>query len=198
MDPLELWRIDPNQSELRFRVRHAVLREIRGQFHCWGGMFWCDESDPRRSRIHVWVDLSSIDTGSARRDAHILATELFDLPAEPALVFDSDRIDLAAPDGGIIRGLLALNSCRQRVSVLVEQGGLRRDSAGAAHRIYAARGSFLRSALGLRRKGSAGDFLADAILADTVEFEGCFEVTRDEALAAAMSARPPSERFKFA
>ena len=72
MDIQEHWKIDVERSTLRFSLGHQLLGEIGGQFRCWGGRVSLDEATARKAAVRIWVELSSIDTGSRSRDDNIL------------------------------------------------------------------------------------------------------------------------------
>lgn len=183
LDPRERWRVDSERSALTFRVGHAVLPDIEGKFDCWGGAMLLDTTEPTRSSVRIWVDLSSLDTGSAERDQYILSTEPFDVRWEPAVVFDSERLEISDLSHGRVVGGLTIQACRQEISVTVEARDPppQPDASGtAARRRYVARGALTRSAFGLRRTPRhVGDWLADKLLYDTIEFTAYIEATRD-------------------
>jgi polyisoprenoid-binding protein YceI len=183
IDARERWRINPERSTLRFSIGHADLREIRGQFHCWGGMVLIDPADSKRSSLRVWVDLSSIDTGSAARDHFILATELFDMHWEPALVFDSVRVEITGVGRGVVLGRLALHSFGKEIAVAIKAKPPRRDDKGVWHLVYTARTSIDRGALGLRRNRYIKDWLGESVVGETIEIAAHVEAARDNNLS---------------
>ena len=187
----ERWRIEPERSTLRFRIGHAVLGEIGGQFHCWGGLALLDKADLRRSAVRIWVDLSSIDAGSPERDEYILGTELFDLQSEPALVFDSERIELSSAGRGVVAGRLAVHSFSTEIAVVVEARAPRRDASGTWHLVYTARTSVNRAAIGLRRSRHIVDWLDERVLGETLEIDAHVEARRDDRAAADLPPRVP-------
>lgn len=188
IDARERWRINPERSTLRFSIGHADLRGIRGQFHCWGGMFLLDPTDSKRSTVRVWVDLSSIDTGSAARNDFILATELFDTHWEPALVFDSERVEIAGVGRGVVVGRLALHSFGKEIAVTIKAKSPLRDAKGVWHLVYNARTSIDRGALGLRRNRYIKDWLSEAVVGENIEIAAHVEAARDNNLADHASA----------
>jgi polyisoprenoid-binding protein YceI len=191
MDTRERWRIDSGRSTLKFRIGHADLREMHGKFSSWGGLVLLDTSEQRRSAIHIWVDMSSIDTGSAERDELILGTELFDTRWEPALVFDSERIEPAGVGRGIVVGRLALHGVGKEVAVAVEAKAPRLDDGGDWHLIYAARTSIDRGALGLRRNRHMKDWLSEEVVGEIIEIAAHVEAARDDRPAADLPTSPP-------
>ena len=183
MDAREQWRIDPERSTLRFTIPHAVLGTVDGQFHCWGGLVLLDPLERGRSVVRIWVDLSSIDTGSARRDESLLDTELFDVRWEPGLCFDSEQMALVDAHHAVLLGQLAVRCLCKQVVVVVEAKAVWRGVDGSDRRSFIARASIERSAFGLRRRGHLPDWLSDRLLGDRVDIDAYVEAVR-EGLAA--------------
>jgi polyisoprenoid-binding protein YceI len=177
MDTREMWKIDPESSTLRFSVRHKLLGQLRGQFECWGGQILFDWADPKRSAVRVWVDLSSIDTGSKARDEYILSTHLFDMQWEPGLVFDSEHVDIDDARHAAVVGWLTLQSIRKQVVVEIEASVPQLERSGALRFIGTARASINRATFGLRRPHQLGDLLSDGMLGEEIEMVAQIEAT---------------------
>jgi polyisoprenoid-binding protein YceI len=192
MDARERWRIDFGRSTLEFSIGHSVLREIRGRFHCWGGLLLVDKADLRRSAIRIWVDMSSIDTGSTERDEFILATEPFDVHWEPALVFDSERVEIGGVGRGIVVGRVALHGFSREIAVAVEAKAPQPDERGAWHVVYTARASIDRGALGLRRNRYITDWLGEGVVGEAIEIVAHVDAVREDRPA----ADPPTPTAK--
>lgn len=190
MDVRERWRIDPERSALRFSIGHAVLGKIRGEFHCWGGVVLLDKVDLRRSAVRIWVDLSSVDTGSEKRDRYILASDLFDMELEPALVFDSKRVVIVGIGEGVVVGRLALHTFGKEIAVAVQANAPQCDDRGTWHLAYTARTSIDRGALGLRRNRDISDWLGEEVMGKTIDIAAYVEVARADGPAAELPASP--------
>lgn len=190
MDVRERWRVDPEQSTLKFSIGHAALGKIRGFFHCWGGVVLLDNADLRRSAVRIWVDLSSVDTGSETRDRYILASDLFDMELEPALVFDSQRVVIGGVGDGVVVGRLALHSFGREIAVAVQAHAPHRDDRGTWHLAFTARTSIDRGALGLRRKRDISDWLGEEVMGKTIDVTAYVEVARTERPAAELPSSP--------
>jgi polyisoprenoid-binding protein YceI len=195
-----LWRIDPDRSSLGFSIRHALLGQIQGQFLCWGGVVVVDGNDPRRSSVRVWIDLSSIETGSPRQNEQILATGLFDVLWEPGAVFEGDDVTIArGRDGaagvGIIKGRLSLRNASHAVAVSVEAERPSRGVRGERSLRWSARALVDRRLFGLRRRRAAGDSLDEALLANLIEVTAQIVAIHEGAsiAQAARAARVPRQ-----
>jgi polyisoprenoid-binding protein YceI len=188
MDVRERWRIDPDRSTLSFSIGHAVLGKISGEFHCWGGVALLDKVDLQRSAVRIWVDLSSVDTGSEKRDRDILASELFDLALEPALMFDSERVVMVGVGEGVVVGRLAVHTLGKEIAVAVQANAPRRDDRGTWHLAFTARTSIDRGALGMRRNRDVSDWLGEKVMGRTIDIAAYVEVARADGPAAELPA----------
>jgi polyisoprenoid-binding protein YceI len=149
MRNLEHWEIDPERSRFRFSLRHIVVQQIQGGFGRWGGALILDRDDPSRSKVHLWVDLPSIDTGAAERDDHVRSAEFLDVSRFPRAEFDSTALALR-PDGtATLSGWLDLHGRGCQVDVELQAGKTWRDADGQARAAYVAHSRIDRQAFGL-------------------------------------------------
>jgi polyisoprenoid-binding protein YceI len=148
VQPPERWEVDPTRSALEFSLRHLVIQEIRGKFHRWGGTLFVDRADPSRSRVDVWVDLASLDTGSEERDAHVRSPEFLDIGRFPRARFYSTAVE-PAEERIRVRGNLHLHGVSHAVELEVVPGPTSVDAHGVRHGAYAAHGVMDRQAFGL-------------------------------------------------
>jgi len=193
METRETWRIDPESSTLGFSLRHKLLGQLRGKIECWGGKILFDREDPSRSAVRIWVDLSSIDTGSPERDDYILGTDLFDVRWEPALVFDSEHVDIDDDRHAAVVGSLTLQSIRKQIVVEIEASLPQGDGGFAG----TARASISRAAFRLRRPSRLGDLLSDAMLGDEIEVAAQIEATRVQSTSISSPIGRPDEGIGF-
>ena len=89
------WTLDPAHSVVEFAVRHLGISTIRGRF---GGVeaTLTVGDDLGGSSLTAEIDMSSVDTGNADRDAHLRSTDIFDAETHPTMTFRSTEI---AEDG---------------------------------------------------------------------------------------------------
>ena len=200
MKTLERWKIDVERSRLTFSLRHAALGQIRGEFRCWGGEVRLDPASPRAAAVRIWVELSSLETGSRGRDRAILRTELFDQRWEPALEFDGERLEIDSSDRMTLVGWLGLRSLRRQIAIDLTAHRLELDGSGAPRFVCTARASIDRRSLGLKKPRHAAHWLADHLLGDTIELMAHVEATREGAGDArgTFAEIEPSARFSKA
>jgi polyisoprenoid-binding protein YceI len=174
----ECWKIDTDRSSLTFKLRHALRGQIRGRFRCWGGHIWLAPDDAARAEVHVWAELSSLDTGSRARDDAILSTELFDIQWEPAIVFDSERVEPAEGGAAVVLGWLSLHSIRKPIAVTIEATPLASGGSDGPRFSGNARATLDRHAFGLRRERRPRDWLSERLVDETIEVTAHIEAVR--------------------
>jgi polyisoprenoid-binding protein YceI len=81
------WRLDPTRSSVEFHVRHFYgLMTVKGRFNRFEGAL--DLS--ARPAVELTIDADSLDTGLAKRDAHLRSGDFFDVANHPQVRFVSD------------------------------------------------------------------------------------------------------------
>lgn len=145
----ERWEIDASRSTLTFALRHFVVGEIKGTFGRWGGTLLLEPAHLGRSSLAVWVELASLDTGSAERDAHLRSPELLDVARFPRAEFRSTGIALRADGDAVVTGRLDLHGVTRSIELTVISQGTRAYEKGALAGRYAVRGRFDRQVFGL-------------------------------------------------
>jgi polyisoprenoid-binding protein YceI len=115
------WAIDPSHSEVGFSVRHLMVSKVRGQFTRFEGEIVTAE-DPLSSSVSATVDLSSVDTHDADRDAHLRSVDFFEADRHPTLTYRSTGV---RPDGErfVVDGDLTLHGVTRRVPLTLELNG---------------------------------------------------------------------------
>ena len=86
------WNIDSNHSAAQFTVRHMVISNVTGSFTKLSGTVEFNEKDITQSQVSASIDVSSIDTRVAARDADLRSDHFFDVQKYPTIDFKSRRI----------------------------------------------------------------------------------------------------------
>jgi polyisoprenoid-binding protein YceI len=87
------WQLDATHSAVEFSVKHMMITTVRGRFKEVRGTVTADEANPDASMAQVEIDVASIDTGVADRDAHLRSPDFFDAESYPTITFRSKRVD---------------------------------------------------------------------------------------------------------
>lgn len=102
---------------------------------------------PGETTVTATIEVASIDTGNADRDAHVLAPELLDVERRPEIAFRSTGVR-GAGDEWVMDGDLTLGGITRPVTLAVELGGIG-DFQGEPHAGFEAHGELRRDDFGL-------------------------------------------------
>ena len=91
------YQIDSMHSSARFQVRHMMIANVSGTFDTVSGTVEFDSAKPDAARLDATIDVNSLHTGDAKRDAHLKGTDFFDAEKFPSITFRSKK---TAPAGG--------------------------------------------------------------------------------------------------
>src|SRR5919206_2704001 len=87
------WQMDPAHSSVEFSVKHMMMTTVRGRFKDVTATLTADEQHPEGCCVEVEIDVASIDTGVADRDAHLRGPDFFDAEQYPKITFRSTRAE---------------------------------------------------------------------------------------------------------
>jgi polyisoprenoid-binding protein YceI len=97
------WRIDPTHSSVEFHVKYFWgIATVKGGFSRFHGTLDLT-ADPA---IELTIEADSLDTGHAKRDAHLRSRDYFDVENHPYVRFVSDRAVLEGGERLTARGHL--------------------------------------------------------------------------------------------
>ena len=146
---LTTWSIDPAHSHVEFAVKHLMISTVKGRFAIVRGTVQTVDGDPSRSTVNIEIDVDSIDTREAQRDAHLKSPDFFDAQQFPTLTFTSTRIsDVRGEDFRLI-GDLTIHGVTREVALDVTSEGRGKDPWGGERAGFSATGKIKRSEFGL-------------------------------------------------
>ena len=141
------WSIDPAHSDVSFSVRHMMVSKVKGRFGTFSGTIVTAE-DPAQSSVTAEIDLSSIDTNNAQRDAHLKSPDFFDAETHKQLIFVGKKYE-ANGDDAKLHGDLTLRGVTKPVTIDVEFGGIVVDPYGQTKAGFTVTGKISRKEFGL-------------------------------------------------
>ena len=125
------YQIDPTHSRLGFAAKHAMVATVRGAFKVYSGEVHLDEEHPENSWAKVEIDVASVDTGNADRDAHLRTPDFFDIEKFPKITFVSTKAEKQDDDDVYtLIGDLTINDKTNPVAVEFELTGTSNDPWG--------------------------------------------------------------------
>ena len=100
-----LWRVDLASSRIEFSLRQFLGR-VRGHFTRYE-MTINTANNPLESAVSATIDLSSIDTGNAKRDQHLRGPKYLDVAHNASATYHSSHVR-QTEDGLVVDGALTL------------------------------------------------------------------------------------------
>lgn len=109
------WTIDPDHSNIGFKVRHLMVSNVRGSFDKHSGTVEIDDKDITRSKVNISIDTNSINTNVQKRDEHLRSADFFDVAKYPTMTFVSKKVAKAGKDKLKVTGDLTLHGVTKQV-----------------------------------------------------------------------------------
>jgi polyisoprenoid-binding protein YceI len=132
------WNIDASHSQVEFAVKHMMIATVRGRFADVKGTVVTDDSDLAKAEVDVVIDVNSIDTREAKRDAHLKSADFFDAETFPRITFKSTRVSGAGGDQFKLVGDLTIHGVTREVTLDVTSEGRAKDPWGGERAGYSA------------------------------------------------------------
>lgn len=126
------WRVDGSRSTVGFSVRHFGVATVAGRFGSFAGRLEAGEGE---LRVEGTVDVASVDTHNAIRDARLRA-EFFDAALHPAITLRAsgrERLDGEVTIRGVTRPVALVVRAREKADGTVRvwaSGTIRRSDFG--------------------------------------------------------------------
>jgi len=118
-DAAEVFKIDPAHSRIGFKV-HQAIATVTGRFKQFGGTIELDREHPEKSSVTATIQVKSIDTGIAKRDAHLCSAEFFNVAKFPEITFKSRSVKQTGPDAGDIVGDFTMHGVTKPITLHVK------------------------------------------------------------------------------
>jgi polyisoprenoid-binding protein YceI len=166
------WAVDPNHSSIGFTIRHLGVSKVRGRFTRFDAEVVIGDTLETASVVAT-VDVASIDTANADRDAHVLSPDIIDVAKRPTMVFRSTRV----VGGGVeyqVEGDLTIGDVTRPVVLAVELGGIESFPGGPRHAGFEATTEIRRKDFGIDVAMPPG--ISAVALGDVVKVELDFQL----------------------
>jgi polyisoprenoid-binding protein YceI len=141
------WALDPTHTEVSFTVRHLMVSKVRGRFTRFEGEIVTAE-DPSQSSVNATIELDSIDTADANRDAHLRSVDFFDTANHQHMTYRSTAVHPSG-DGWVVDGELTLHGVTRQVPLQLELNGFVPNSPMGTRAGFSATGELSRKDFGI-------------------------------------------------
>jgi len=141
------WAVDHAHSSVSFSVRHLGVSKVRGRFNTFEIDVEIGETLEDTS-LTASIDVASIDTGNADRDAHVLSADIVDVARRPTIEFRSTAITDEGDHYAVV-GDLTIGGITHPATLAVELGGVETFPGGPRHAGFEATTQIRRKDFGI-------------------------------------------------
>jgi len=113
LSPSGAWAVDTGHTQVGFSIRHLGISTVHGFFTEYSGEAVIGD-DLGTSSITFAAETSSVNTGNAWRDGHLIGADFLDCENHPEMTFTSTSL-VAAGDAYVLEGDLTIRGVTQRV-----------------------------------------------------------------------------------
>ena len=160
------WELDPLHCAVEFTARHMAISKVRGRFRTFDATVVVGDS-LESSSLEATVDMASVDTNNADRDAHLRNSDFFDVDRHPTMTFRSTTIAPTGDNTYRVDGDLTIGGITKRESLDVTFHGTETfPGDGSFHAGFEARGTISRRDYGIDFNvplGAGGLVISDTI-----------------------------------
>jgi len=123
------YAIDPDHSQVIFKVKHMGISTVTGRFDLVEGSYTFDEAEIDNSSVETTIQTASVNTNKQKRDDHLKSPDFLNVDKYPTITFKSKEVKKGG-DGLIIVGDLTINGVTKQVELDAEYGGKAVDPMG--------------------------------------------------------------------
>ena len=141
------YQLDPMHSKVGFEIPHLVISSVEGKFNQSEGEIKLDPTFTKSS-AKISTEISSIDTGVAKRDDHLKSPDFFDAKKYPTMKFESTEVT-GTPDSFKLIGNLTIHGVTKKVVFDAKYLGTVKDGYGNEKAAFDAKTKISRKDFGL-------------------------------------------------
>ena len=169
----DTYAIDNTHSFASFTIRHVVSKTT-GTFPDIKGKILIDRSDLSKSSVEAKINVMSVNTNHAKRDAHIREkADYLDAGKFGWMDFISTKIEATTQDEGLLTGNLTLHGVTKEISFPFKLLGFGNDPWGGQRAGFEAQTVIKASdygfAWGSQPKGPIGDDIEIVLLIEGIK-----------------------------
>ncbi len=114
------WKLDPAHSHAEFKVKHMMISNVKGSFNSLSGILTEHATDAMLSSVEASINVASVNTGDAQRDAHLKSADFFDLEKYRTMSFKSTQVKPNGDGGYNVTGDLTLHGTTRQQTFVVD------------------------------------------------------------------------------
>ncbi len=169
----DTYNVDTNHSTVGFSVSHLVINKVHGKFNEFSGTVVVDNNAITEAK--GTIQAKSVDTGIARRDAHLRTPDFFDAQKYPTITFVSKRAEKQG-DETVLIGDFTMRGVTKEIALPVKLSGPITDPWGGTRIGLEAKTKVSRKDYGISYNQSSKT--GTAVVGDEIEIEINAEAVR--------------------
>ncbi|GAB3622138.1 YceI family protein [Mariniluteicoccus endophyticus] len=123
------WTLDPTHTRIGFVARHAMVTKVRGSFNEFEGTATTG-GNLSDAKIDVTIQVASVDTRNADRDAHLRTGDFFEVEKYPTITFTSTHVEAVDAETLRVTGDMTIKDVTKPVTIDFEYSGTAQDPYG--------------------------------------------------------------------
>lgn len=171
-----VYNVDASHTNVAFSVKHMMISTVNGEFRKFNGSFELDDKTNNLIALKGEMDVESINTNIAKRDAHLKSDEIFNAQMYPKVTFVLDRVQ-----GDKAYGKLTIKGITKDVEFDHEFGGTIIDPWGKKRAGISLSGKIDRRDYGVtwNQALEAGGVVVSEIVKLNIEIQGILKAEDD-------------------
>lgn len=146
---LATWTIDPLHSTAEFSVKHMMISTVKGRFGVLSGALQYDGDNLTTASVEATIDVASVSTDQAQRDAHLRSADFFHVEEHPSITFRSTGVEQVDEDEYRVHGDLTIHGVTRTITLNTTYEGQITDPYGNRRAGFAAETTLSRKDYGL-------------------------------------------------
>ncbi|MBC7556519.1 MAG: polyisoprenoid-binding protein [Chryseobacterium sp.] len=138
-----IWKLDPEHSELTFKVKHIMISFVKGSFQKFDAEIKSEDDSFKNAKTTARIQTDSVFTNNTDRDNHLKGADFFNVEVNPTITFETDSLN------DEITAHLTMNSVTKTVTLDVDFGGINIDPWGNTKAGFSFEGKINRKDFGL-------------------------------------------------
>ena len=143
------YKIDPDHSQVGFRVKHLTISTVPGHFSQFSGTFSFDPANMSAAKAAATINVQSISTDSQKRDDHLRGPDFFDAAKFPEIKFQTKAVEPTGKDTFTAHSELTIHGVTKHVMLQVTYQGSAKDPWGNERAAFSATTRINRKDFGL-------------------------------------------------
>jgi len=112
------YTVDPGHTYVSFAINHLGFSTMRGKFNEQSGSLQFDPA-AKKAAVMIEIDAASIDTGHAKRDAHLQSPDFLNAVENPTITFKSTSVTWNGDKPATVTGDLTLLGVSKPVTLTI-------------------------------------------------------------------------------